>query len=295
MKLFTKRNLGIIVFVVAAVIFCISRLSYFNKSLEPIDELNVVFVDVGQADCEIIRFPDGRNVIIDAGKNDTEKELVKKLKEYGFEKFDIAVATHPHEDHIGGMDAVIDNFEIGCIYMPDASSNTDIFNDMLDSIEDKNVKVVKAKAGVKVIDEENINMMFVAPNSVSYEETNDYSAVLRLTYGERSFLFTGDAEAVSEKEMLKNGMDLSADVLKAGHHGSSTSSTEKFIEKVNPEYAIIEVGEDNSYGHPHEEILERLRKTKIYRTDIHGDITVECNGVDIKITTENREGKNDKS
>ena len=293
MKRFTKRKLSILAFVIVAVVFCISRLSYFDRTLEPVDELNVMFIDVGQADCEIVRFPDGRNVIIDAGKNDTEEELVEKLKAYGFERFDIVIATHPHEDHIGGMDTVIDNFEIGCVYMPDASSNSNTFNDMLNSIENKNVKVVKAKAGVSVIDEENINMVFVAPNSDSYDETNDYSAVLKLTYGERSFLFTGDAEAVSEKEMLKNGMDLRADVLKVGHHGSSTSSTKKFIKAVNPEYAIIEVGEGNSYGHPHKETLNVLKKAEIYRTDIHGDITVKCDGTDIKITTEDSGEKND--
>ncbi len=293
MKRFTKKSFGIIVFVIVAVVFCISRLSYFDENFEPNEDVTVIYLDVGQADCEVICFPDGRNVIIDAGTNETEDELVEKLKKFGIERFDIVVATHPHEDHIGGMDAVIDSFEIGCVYMPDASANTDTFLDMLDSIENKNVKVIKAKAGVSVIDEENINMVFVAPNSDKYEETNDYSAVLRLTYGKRSFLFTGDAESVSEKEMLENGMDLSADVLKVGHHGSSTSSTKNFIKRVNPEYAIIEVGEGNSYGHPHGKTLDVLKKMKIYRTDVHGDITVKCDGIDIKITIEDSEEKND--
>lgn len=286
MKRFTKKKLGLIVFVVLALCFIVTKLQIFNKKAEPIDELTVRFIDVGQADCEIIQFPDGRNVIIDAGKNDTEDRLVKTIKSYGIKKFDYVVATHPHEDHIGGMDAVIDNFEIGCVYMPDVSSNTDTFEDMLDSIEAKNIKVSVAKAGVSVIDEENVNMVFVAPNSETYEETNDYSAVLRLTYGERSFLFTGDAEKLSENEMLKKGMVLKADVLKVGHHGSSTSSDKKFIKEVKPEYAIIEVGKDNSYGHPHKETEEVLKNVKVYRTDVHGTVTVRCNGVDIKITTE---------
>ncbi len=285
MKRFTKKSFGIIAFVIVAVIFCISRLSYFDEKFKHIDGISVIYVDVGQADCEVIMLPNGINVIIDAGKNDTEDELVEKLRGYGIKRFDYVIATHPHEDHIGGMDKVIDSFEIGCVYMPDASSNTDTFNDMLNSIENKNIRVVKAKAGVSVIDEENINMVFVAPNSDKYEETNNYSAVLRLTYGKRSFLFTGDAESASEKEMLKNGMDISADVLKVGHHGSSTSSTKDFIKAVNPEYAIIEVGEGNSYGHPHDEILDVLEGIEIYRTDIHSDITVKCDGVDIKITT----------
>lgn len=286
MKQFINKKSGIVVLVILAVCFVFTKLQFFEKHIDPIDELTVRFVDVGQADCEIIQFPDGRNVIIDAGKNDTEEELVRTIESYGIKKFDFVIATHPHEDHIGGMDAVIDNFEIGCVYMPDVSSNSYNFEDMLDSIEAKNVEVRVAKAGITIIDEEYINMFFVAPNSESYEETNDYSAVLKLTYGERAFLFTGDAEAFSEKEMLKNGMDLSADVLKVGHHGSSTSSSKKFIKKVNPKYAVIEVGKDNSYGHPHKETLYVLDKAEIYRTDIHGNIKIECNGVDIKIKTE---------
>lgn len=253
---------------------------------EPIEDLTVRFVDVGQADCEIIQFPDGRNVIIDAGKNETEDELVETIKEYGIERFDYIIATHPHEDHVGGMDKIIDNFEIGCIYMPDAVTTTKTFESMLDSIENKNVKVIQAKAGVSVIDEENISMVFVAPNSDNYEEMNDYSAVVKLEYGGLSFLFTGDAEAVSEGEMLENGMDLSADVLKVGHHGSSTSSTEDFLEKVNPAYAVMEVGKDNSYGHPHDETLKALKNIEVYRTDLHGTITMVCDGMNIKITTE---------
>ncbi|MBQ7953423.1 MAG: MBL fold metallo-hydrolase [Clostridia bacterium] len=263
MKRFTKKLFGIIVFVIVAVIFCISRLSYFDEKFKHIDGISVIYVDVGQADCEVIMLPNGINIIIDAGKNDTEDELVEKLRGYGIQRFDYVIATHPHEDHIGGMDKVIDSFEIGCVYMPDASSNTDTFNNMLNSIENKNVRVVKAKAGVSVINEENVNMVFVAPNSDKYEETNNYSAVLKLTYGKRSFLFTGDAESASEKEMLENGMDIRADVLKVGHHGSSTSSTKDFIKAVNPEYAIIEVGEGNSYGHPHDEILDVLEGIEI--------------------------------
>lgn len=254
---------------------------------ESVEDLTVRFVDVGQGDCEIIQFPDGRNILIDAGKNETEYELIEFIEECGIEKFDIVISTHPHEDHIGGLDKVIDNFEVGCIYMPDAVSTSKTFESVLDSIENKNVKVIQAKARITVLDEEYISMKFVAPNSDEYDETNDYSAVVHFTYGNRSFLFTGDAEVYSEREMLKNGMDLSADVLKVGHHGSSTSTSKKFLKAVNPEYAVIEVGEDNSYGHPHDETLEALKNIKVYRTDIDGTVTVICDGKDIEITTEN--------
>lgn len=289
MNRFTKKIFAFLTVTALCTVFTACELPLIDRyktTTEPVTDLTVRFVDVGQADCEIIQFPDGRNIIIDAGKNETEDELVEKVKGYGIEKFDYVVATHPHEDHIGGMDKIIDNFEIGCIYMPDAVSNTGTFESVLHSIENKNADVKQAKAGITVIDEENISMVFVAPNSDSYEETNDYSAVVKLTYGNRSFLFTGDAEAASEKEMLANGMDIGADVLKVGHHGSSTSSTKAFIQKVNPTYAVIEVGEDNSYGHPHEETVEILKGINVYRTDIHGTVTVVCDGENIEITTE---------
>ncbi len=289
MKLYIKRYGIIGVLVIALIAFFISRLGYFDKSAEPVDGASVIFVDVGQGDCEIIRLEDGRNILIDAGTNEGEDELVKKIKDYGIEKFDVVIATHPHEDHIGGMDAVIDNFDIGCVYMPDVVTTTKTFENLLDSIENKNLEVKKAKAGVSVINEENISMVFVAPNSDKYDDLNNYSAVLKFTYGKCSFLFTGDAEKLSEKEMLENSMDVSADVLKVGHHGSSTSSGKSFIEAVNPKYAIIEVGQDNEYGHPHKETMEELEGVEIYRTDLQGDITAICDGDNIKITTKDGE------
>lgn len=253
------------------------------------DDLVVRFVDVGQGDCEIVQLPDGTNILIDGGPESARAELLKEIDSYGIKKFDYVVATHPHEDHIGGMDAVIDNFDIGCVYMPDVVTTTKTFENLLDSIENKNLEVETAKAGVFVINEENISMVFVAPNSDKYDDLNNYSAVLKFTYGKCSFLFTGDAEKLSENEMLEASADLSADVLKVGHHGSSTSSGKKFIKSVNPDYAIIEVGTDNEYGHPHEETIKALENIKVYRTDLHGDITAVCDGVNIKITTEDGE------
>ncbi len=273
----------VIVFVVT------SSLSYLVSVLTdktPLGELKVHFVDVGQGDCEIIQLSDGRNIIIDGGSNSNERKLIEKILALDIDRFDYVIATHPHEDHIGGLDEVIRYFDVGCVYMPDKVSNTKAFEELLDVIEDKNVTVKRAKAGEALIKHRRVRLVLVAPTEDRYADTNNYSAVARLTFGDCNFLFTGDAESVSEKLILKSRAKIKADVLKVGHHGSSTSTTKDFFEKIQPRYAVIEVGVNNKYGHPHTETLQTLSETEIYRTDIHGDITMVCDGKDIKITTE---------
>ncbi len=291
--MFTKfkkpGNLGLLIVAIIAIIMVV-RL-YIVLPDNDVDhifagKLDVKFLDVGQGDCEIITLPDGRNIIIDAGKNETEEDLVSKLTKKGFKRFDYVVITHPHEDHIGGMAKIIESFEIGEVYMPNKTTNTKIFSNILTALENKNCKVVEAKNGVVMIDEDNIKAEFLAPCSSGYKDINNYSAVLKLTYNNFKFLFAGDAGEDSEMEMLESGQDLSADVLKVGHHGSKYSSTTAFIKKVNPKYAIIEVGKDNSYGHPAKDTLYRLKKAKVYRTDEKGTIDVVCDGNKLTVLTE---------
>ena len=246
----------------------------------------VRFVDVGQGDCEIVQFPDGRNIIIDGGTNETSSELVNAIKSYGIKRFDYVVATHPHEDHIGGLDDVIKSFEIGNVYLPDTSSSSMSFKNLVESISQSGAKVNRAYAGVTMIDETDIRAEFLAPVSNYYEDENNYSSVLKLTYKGFSFLFTGDAETISEYDMIENGAYLKSDVLKVGHHGSTTSTSNQFLRAVNPAVAVISVGRDNSYGHPHREILERLSDLKLYRTDLNGTVTVFCDGERLSVSTE---------
>ena len=250
-------------------------------------KLTVTYIDVGQADSILIQTPGGKNLLIDAGNNGDASTIVTYLKAQNISRLDYVIATHSHEDHIGSLDTVIKTFDIGQVVMPKESSNTQTFRDVMTAIANKGLKPIEAKAGVKLDMGSEIYAELLAPNSSGYEDTNDYSAVLRLVYGKNSFLFTGDAEAQSETEMLRLGSQLKADVLKVGHHGSRTSSTAAFLKLVAPKYAIISVGKGNSYGHPTGEALARLSSVgaTIYRTDESGTIVCESDGENITFET----------
>ena len=250
-------------------------------------KLKVSYIDVGQADSILLQTPGGKNVLIDAGNNGDATTIVAYLKAQNISRLDYVIATHSHEDHIGSMDTVIKTFDIGQIVMPKESSNTQTFRDVMTAIANKGLKPTEAKAGVKLDFGTEIYAELLAPNSSGYEDTNDYSAVLRLVYGKNSFLLTGDAETQSESEMLRLGSQLKVDVLKVGHHGSSSSSTAAFLKLVAPKYAIISVGKGNSYGHPTSAALERLGSigATIYRTDESGTIVCESDGETITFKT----------
>ncbi len=248
--------------------------------------LRVHYIDVGQGDSELIELPNGEVMLIDAGENNKGELVAEYIKSQGIEKIDYLVGTHPHSDHIGGLDTVISEFEIGALYMPDVESTTKTFSDVLDAAEEKGLTLYTAGAGVSLIDTESLSVKFVAPVGTSYSSLNNYSAVVRVTYGNSSFLFTGDVESLAEDEITG---DISADILKVGHHGSNTSSSEEFLLRVNPKCAVISCGEGNEYGHPHEETLEKLESigAEVYRTDIDGTIVIETSGDGYTVYTEN--------
>ncbi len=254
-----------------------------NPSLEE-GTIAVHFFDVGQGDSEFIEFPNGTTMLIDGGEKEMGERVVSNIKALGYDSITYVVATHPHSDHIGGLIYAINSLNVDTVYMPNATTTTSTFEKFLYAVENRNCKVVEAKNGVNVIDEENLFAEFVAPVSDKYEELNDYSAVLKVKYKDTSFLFMGDAEKVSENEITA---DISADVLKVGHHGSNTSSSKKFIERVNPKYAVFEVGDDNSYNHPNKDIVKRYEKmgAEILRTDEKGNITIKSNGSEITVIT----------
>jgi competence protein ComEC len=247
--------------------------------------LKVHFIDVGQGASQLIIGPTGKTILIDAGNNNNEKVVVAYLKKEKIKKIDILIGTHPDADHIGGLDAVIDNYDIGKIYMPKIQSNTESFKDVLAAIQKKKLKVTTAKSGLTLEWESGIKVEMIAPVG-TYDDTNDMSAVVHLTNGSNTFLFTGDAETKSEADMLKSGVNLKSDVLMIGHHGSKFSTSQKFLDEVNPKYAVIQVGKDNNYGHPTAEVLKKLnnKKIKIYRNDDQGNIIFTSNGKDITVT-----------
>jgi len=246
-------------------------------------KLRVSYIDVGQADSILIQIPNGKNVLIDAGNNGDANTITSYLKNQGVSKLDIVIATHPHEDHIGSMDKVINTFDIGQVIMPRKDSTTQTYKDLITAIQNKGLKITEAKAGLKLDLGSEVNALLIAPNSASYEDVNNYSAVLKLSYGTNTFLFEGDAQEQSENEMVNAGFNLKADVLKVGHHGSHTSSSTAFLSKVQPKYAVISVGKGNSYGHPAQTTIDRLASigAKVYRTDQSGTIVTESDGTNI--------------
>lgn len=256
------------------------------------------FIDVGQGDACLVELPGGETLLIDGGGRAAAERLQAYLREQGVERIDHLIATHPHEDHIGGLIGVVEQFEIGKIYMPRVAHNTKTYEEFLEAIKRKGLRITAARAGVTMETGEGVEAVFLAPCRDDYKELNDHSAVLKLTYGPVSFLFTGDAELEAEKDMLQSGANLAAQILKAGHHGSSTSSSPAFLEAVQPEVAVISAGKNNSYGHPHREVVERLTSlgVEILRTDLLGDIviTVEHDGT-ITVATAGGEPNTDAS
>lgn len=236
--------------------------------------LEVTALDVGQADCVLLRL--GESVmLVDAGGGKTAENLVSKLQAMGVDKIDILIGTHPHEDHIGGMEAVIRAFTVESFYMPLQPHTTRVYEDVLDAALDAGLSLGSLKAGDS-LSFGSAEIHVLAPLRDEYKSLNNASIVCRVDYAGRSVMLTGDAEELSEGEMLRGGGSLRADVLKVGHHGSDTSTSDEFLAAVRPSFAVISCGEGNSYGHPSGQTLNKLMEfgTDVYRTDVNGSVAV---------------------
>lgn len=247
--------------------------------------LKVHYLDVGQGDSIFIELPNNETMLIDAAESYQSENIINYLKNLNYQKIDYVIGTHPHTDHIGGLKDIINTFEIGKIYMPKVISTTKTYESLLMAIKDKNLKINTAKAGTSIIDTDALKINILAPNNSTYTELNNYSVVTKITYGTTKFLFMGDAEKLSENEIKEN---VTADVIKIGHHGSNTSSSIDFIKKVNAKYGIISVGLNNKYNLPKEETITNWENsgTKIYLTSTNGTIRASSDGTNIKIESE---------
>ena len=254
-----------------------------NIVLEGDEILQIHFFDVGQADSMLL-ISNNQTMLIDAGNNEDGNLVVNNIKKLGISKLDYVIGTHPHEDHIGGLDNVILNFEIGTIYMPKVQTNTKTFEDVLDAISSKNLSITSPNVGDKfMVGNVECEVMLSGTGTKEEQENlNLSSIVIRATYGEQSYLFMGDSEEENENSRLWP----QTNVLKVGHHGSNTSSSKNFLNQVLPQISIISVGKNNDYGHPKQTTIDKLNKigTLIYRTDEKENILIESDGQKNKVS-----------
>lgn len=243
---------------------------------------SVHIIDVAQGDSIFIQTLEDKRILIDAGDEEAEHTVYSYLKRKGVKKIDVLIATHPDTDHIGSMDYIIDKFKISHFYMPDAKTDSEAFYNLLDSCRDKNLKIEYLTKGDILKIDSSTTMEILSPSTIT-DKNNLNSIVSLLNYKGYEFLFTGDAEKENESEILSSCNLPDIEFLKAGHHGSSSSSTNEFIEKLKPEAVAISCGYNNDYGHPHRSVLDTFREngSVVYRTDKNGSLVFYCdeNGI----------------
>ncbi len=260
---------------------------YVQKNFFQVSNHNLQFhfIDVGQGDSSLIITPKGKTILIDAGDEAHAKKVLSYVREQGIEKLDLVIATHPDADHIGGMDKVIKNFDIDVFAMPDVSAKTNQYKQIQRELKAKKMKATRLYQGDEVQIDDDIDFEILSPvKGKKYDDTNEYSIVAKIVYKDTSFILMGDATMENEVDIINNVPDIDIDVLKLGHHGSSTSSSDYFITKTSPKIAIISCGKNNKYGHPHQEVMRVLKKHGVtpYRTDEMGDIVITSDGKEIK-------------
>ena len=246
--------------------------------------VTIKFIDVGQGEAILIALPE-KTMLIDAGPTGSAPKIAQVLQELGRNKIDYLVATHPDEDHIGGMADVISNTQIGTIYAPNKTNNTATYRKFLTAIQNNNLQITLAEAGTIIDQTDSYKLEILWPKKdANFPETNDYSVIIKLTVGNKTFLFTGDAPTNAILDSNPGHID----VLKLSHHGSRTGTTEQLVRKLSPTYAVVSYALDNSYGHPMQSVLNALHKhsVEVWGTGANGTITITCDGTTIDISSE---------
>lgn len=300
---FNKKNIKYILLAIAAVICVIvecipgfpgwydvaKRVTVSQSVIEEEGKFYAHFIDVGQADCELLKCGDDI-VLIDAGDVDSYEDISSYLDSQNVEELDYFIITHMHADHMGSASRIVERYKPENIIMTRLSEEntptTELYERFLETLSKCDAKIIPAKPGASY-ELSSFGFSVLAPNS-DYKELNNTSVVVKAYFGDNTYLFQGDAEAKSEKDILSNGFNVKADVLKLGHHGSKTSSNDKYLDAVNPKVAVACCGAENKYNHPNEETLIKLEKRGIplYRTDISGNIVIVSDGREISIITE---------
>ncbi|MDL5012651.1 MBL fold metallo-hydrolase [Clostridioides difficile] len=241
--------------------------------------LSIHIIDVGQGDSILVQTPTNKNILIDGGDEDSENIIISYLRQKRIKTIDIIIATHPDSDHIGSLDNVIKKFNVNSIYMPEQSTDSESYQNLINSCTDKNLSIQHLYKNDVLNIDNNINIYVLSPSYIQ-EESNLNSIVFKLTFNDNSFLFMGDAEEENEKEILHSFKLNNINFIKIGHHGSNSSSSLEFIKKISPDIAAISCGYKNQYGHPHREVINNLKQNhvSIYRTDRIGDIVFYSDG-----------------
>ncbi|HBY2624749.1 UNVERIFIED_CONTAM: MBL fold hydrolase [Clostridioides difficile] len=241
--------------------------------------LSIHMIDVGQGDSILVQTPTNKNILIDGGDEDSENIIISYLRQKRIKTIDIIIATHPDSDHIGSLDNVIKKFNVNSIYMPEQSTDSEAYQNLINSCTDKNLSIQYLYKNDVLNIDNNINIYVLSPSYIQ-EESNLNSIVFKLTFNDNSFLFMGDAEEENEKEILHSFKLNNINFIKIGHHGSNSSSSLEFIKKISPDIAAISCGYKNQYVHPHREVINNLKQNhvSIYRTDRIGDIVFYSDG-----------------
>ncbi len=252
-------------------------------------EAQVHFIDVGQGDCTLVISGED-SLLIDTGEKENAEKICQYMKKNGVDSLDYMLLTHPHSDHMGGASDIIKSIEVENVILPrvsdDMTPTTRFYENFLDAVSEKGMKMTAAEVGAKY-EIGNCSLELIAPVR-DYDDLNNYSVSAVLSHGDNTFLFTGDVEKKAEKDILENGGFSDVDVYSAAHHGSSTSNSKAVLDVINPEYIVISCGADNSYGHPHDEILDRFEDyaDEIYRTDLNGTVVFRSSEDGFEIETE---------